>query len=39
MARGGGGRKGERERDIVMTTSRRPIKPSAGAAGAAGARG
>ena len=32
-------REGERKRDIVMTTSRRPIKPSAGAAGAAGARG
>ena len=32
-------REGERERDIVMTTSRRLIKPSAGAAGAAGARG
>ena len=32
-------REGERERDIVMTTSRRPIKPSARVAGAAGVRG
>ena len=32
-------REGERQRDIIMTTSRRSIKLSAGAAGAASARG
>ena len=31
-------REGERKRNIGMTTSHRPIKPSAGTAGAAGAR-